>query len=87
MCVRVCLCKVVFIYIVEVRDRMLTLAASRLSMMALGSGDRAAGSGNGRDRREGRGIKDNKRDSYKLFTVAFCRKLLLKTVFLGYRTL
>ena len=35
------------IYIVEVRDRMLILAASRLSMMALGSGDREQGGGGG----------------------------------------
>lgn len=72
----VCVCKVVFIYIVEVRDRMLMLAASRLSMMALGSEDRAVGSvgGNTKGRREGADIKDKKRDCYKLFTVAFCRK-------------
>lgn len=32
-----------FIYIVEVRDRMLTLAASRLSMMALGGEEERGG--------------------------------------------
>lgn len=57
---RVCVCKVVLIYIVEVRDRMLTLAASRFSMMALGSEARAVGSEGGK-RRGRRDMKDKKR--------------------------
>lgn len=44
-----------FIYIVEVRERMLILAASRLSMMALGREDRTSAEREKERDREGGG--------------------------------